>query len=56
MTNGKLFLPFLKSKKNRVLFLIINIYLIIGVSTLLVTLIYLLVNLNPSCILNFVSY
>ncbi len=48
MTNRKLFLPFLKSKKNRVLFLIINIYLIIGVSTLLVTLIFLLVNLNCS--------
>ena len=48
MTKRKLFLPFLKSKKNRVLFLMINIYLIIGMLTLLVTLIYLLVNLDHS--------
>ncbi|MEI6138390.1 MAG: hypothetical protein WCP85_03950 [Mariniphaga sp.] len=48
MKKPKLFLPFLKSKKNRVFFLIINIYLIIGMLTLLVTLIYLLINLDHS--------
>ena len=48
MTKRKIFLPFLRSKKNRVLFLMINIYLIVGVLALLVTLIYLLVNLDHS--------
>ena len=48
MKKKKWHLPFLKSKTNRVLFLMINIYLIIGVLTLLVTLIFLLVNLDHS--------
>jgi len=48
MNRRKFFLPFLKSKKNRVLFIMINIYLIIGMLTLLVTLIYLFVNLDHS--------
>ena len=48
MKKPKLFLPFLKNKKNRALFLMINIYLIIGMLTLLVTLIYLLINLDHS--------
>ena len=51
MKKSKLFLPFLKNKKNRVLFLMINIYLIIGMLTLLFTLIYLLVNLEHSDLL-----
>lgn len=48
MKKRKLFYPFLKSKKNRVLFLMINIYLIVGVLTLLVTIIYLLIKLDHS--------
>jgi len=35
-------LPFLQSKKNRILFMVINIYLILGVNSLLVTLFYLI--------------
>jgi hypothetical protein len=38
----KKFLPFLESKKNRVLFKVLNIYLIIGVGSLLVTMFYLI--------------
>lgn len=38
----KKFLPFLQSQKNRLLFKVINIYLIIGVGGLLITMIYLI--------------
>jgi ABC-type glycerol-3-phosphate transport system permease component len=44
----KKFLPFLQSKKNRILFMIINIYLIIGVSSLLITIFYLIGHLNQA--------
>lgn len=44
----KKFLPFLQSKKNRVLFKVLNIYLIIGVGSLLVTMFYLIGHLNQS--------
>lgn len=37
----KKILPFLQSKKNRILFKVINIYMIIGVSSLLITMFYL---------------
>ena len=40
--------PFIQSKRNRILFIIINIYLILGVGSLLVTLIYLAGHLNQS--------
>jgi hypothetical protein len=36
------FLPFLQSVKNRILFKVINIYLIIGVGSLLITMFYLI--------------
>jgi hypothetical protein len=42
----KKFLPFLQNTKNRTLFLVINIYLIIGVGSLLITIFYLLGHLN----------
>ena len=38
----KKFLPFLQSKKNRILFTLINIYLIIGIGSLLITMFYLI--------------
>jgi ABC-type glycerol-3-phosphate transport system permease component len=38
----KKFLPFLQSRKNRILFTAIIVYLVIGVSSLVVTLFYLL--------------
>lgn len=38
----KKFRPFLQSKKNRILFKVINIYLIIGVGCLLITMFYLI--------------
>jgi ABC-type glycerol-3-phosphate transport system permease component len=44
----KKFLPFLQSQKNRILFKIINIYLIIGVGSLLVTMFYLIGHLDQS--------
>ena len=40
------FLPFIESRKNRKLFIVINIYLIIGVCSLLVTIFYLLGHLD----------
>jgi len=46
----KKFLPFLQSKKNRILFMVINIYLIIGVGSLLITMFYLIgVSRNYKC-------
>ena len=42
---SKKFLPFLQSKKNRILFTLINIYLIIGIGSLLITMFYLIGNL-----------
>jgi hypothetical protein len=42
----KMLLPFLHSKKNRILFKFINGYLIFGMVSLLVTIYYLLVHLN----------
>jgi len=42
------FLPFLQSSKNRMLFMLINIYLIIGVSSLWITIFYLLGHLGNS--------
>lgn len=44
----KKFLPFLQSKKNRILFKLINIYLIIGVCGLLITMFYLIGHLNQA--------
>lgn len=44
----KKFLPFLQSKKNRILFKVINIYLIIGIGSLLITMFYLIVHLNQA--------
>lgn len=44
----KKFLPFLQSKKYRILFIVINIYLIIGVSSLLFTIFYLIGHLNQA--------
>ena len=41
-TKRKKFLPFLQSTKNRILFNVINIYLIIGVGSLLITMFYLI--------------
>jgi len=38
----KKILPFLQSTKNRILFKLINIYLIIGVGSLLITMFYLI--------------
>ncbi len=38
----KKLLPFLHSKKNRILFLAINIYLVVGIFSLLITLFYLI--------------
>jgi hypothetical protein len=46
--NQKKFFPFLQNKKNRILFRVINIYLIIGVSSLVVTMIYLIGHLNQA--------
>lgn len=40
------FLPLIESRKNRKLFIVINVYLIIGVISLLVTIFYLLGNLD----------
>lgn len=42
----KKFLPFLQSRKNRILFKVINIYLVIGVSSLLITIFYLIGHLD----------
>jgi len=44
----KRLLPFLQSKKHSILFLLINIYLLIGVVSLLVTIAYLLGHLNQA--------
>jgi zinc transporter ZupT len=44
----KKILPFLQSKKNRILFKMLNIYLIIGVASLLSTMVYLMGHLNQS--------
>ena len=44
----KKFLPFLQSQKNRILFKVINIYLIIGVGGLLITLFYLIGHLHEA--------
>ena len=44
----KKFLPFLQSKKNRILFKLINIYLIIGVGSLSITSFYLMGHLSQA--------
>ena len=44
----KKFLPFLQSKKNRILFKLINIYLILGLGSLLCTMFYLIGHLNQA--------
>ncbi len=44
----KRFLPFLKSRENKLIFKLINIYLIIGVASLVITILYLLNHLNIS--------
>jgi ABC-type glycerol-3-phosphate transport system permease component len=44
----KKFLPFLHIKKNRILFMVINIYLIIGIGSLLITMFYLIGHLNQA--------
>ncbi len=44
----KKFLPFLKSRENKLIFKLINIYLIIGVASLVITILYLLSHLNIS--------
>jgi len=48
ITRRKKLLPFLENKKNRVLFYVINIYLIIGVIGLLIILFYLALNLDKA--------
>ena len=48
MKRPKIFQPYLKTKRDRVLFLMINIYLFIGMLALSITLIYLLTNLDHS--------
>ena len=42
----KKILPFLQSRKNRILFKVINIYLITGAGSLMITIFYLLGHLN----------
>jgi hypothetical protein len=42
----KKFLPFLQNRRHGILFMVINIYLIIGVSSLWITMFYLLGHLN----------
>ena len=44
----KRFFPFLQDPKNKMIFTLINIYLVIGVSGLLITIGYLLIHLNIS--------
>jgi ABC-type glycerol-3-phosphate transport system permease component len=44
----KKFLPFLKSKKHRILFMVLTIYLILGVSSLIVTMFYLIGHFNQA--------
>lgn len=44
----KKLLPFLQIKKNRLLFKVINIYLIIGIVSLLITMFYLIGHLNQT--------
>jgi len=44
----KKLLPFLQSKENKLIFRLINIYLIIGMGSLIITIIYLLSHLNIS--------
>jgi ABC-type glycerol-3-phosphate transport system permease component len=44
----KMFLPFLTSKKNRILFKLLNVYLLFGVGCLLFTIYYLVGNLNQA--------
>jgi hypothetical protein len=44
----KRLVPFLQSKKNKILFKVINIYLIIGVGSLLITMFYLIGNVNQA--------
>jgi len=44
----KKFFPFLRNRNNRILFLVINIYLIIGIICLVITIFYLLENLNKA--------
>jgi len=46
--NRKRFLPFLQSKKYRILFIVINIYLIIGIGSLVVTMFYLIGHLTQA--------
>jgi hypothetical protein len=51
---SKKLLPFLQSQKNRILFKVINIYLIIGIGSLLFTIFYLIGNLNQAdCIIRY---
>lgn len=44
----KKFQPYLKSRKYRILFMVLNFYLIIGVLSLLISIFYLLVNLDQA--------
>jgi hypothetical protein len=44
----KKFNPFLQSKKNRILFTAINVYLVLGVASLLITLFYLAAHLDQA--------
>jgi len=44
----KKYLPFLQSRKNKIIFRLINIYLIIGVGSLITAIFYLLSHLNIS--------
>jgi hypothetical protein len=44
----KKFLPFLKSKKHRILFIALNIYLMLGVGSLIVTMLYLIGHFNQA--------
>jgi len=44
----KKFFPFLKNRENKLIFKLINIYLIIGMASLVITILYLLSHLNIS--------
>ncbi|MCX6254839.1 MAG: hypothetical protein NTV31_10230 [Bacteroidia bacterium] len=44
----KKFLPFLKSREKKLIFMFINIYLTLGITSLVVTILYLLSHLNIS--------
>jgi len=48
LSRRKKLLPFLNNRKDRILFRLINIYLIIGIAALLITIFYLMAHLYQS--------